>query len=338
MINALTRNGARDSAAVGSVLSFFGGISVIKRFILNASLALAAAVAMAGPAMAGSVLFGSDDKFLYNLNTTTGAATLVGATGLTGFDSDGYGSILRDLTSSNKALYGAQWTSTPDGITGAVATIDKSTGALISSTTVTGLVENGFNRGLYALAYDLGTNTLFGSTSRRIYTINASTGAATFIGLTSVGSIIGLGIDNGSGALYAVTQTVDANNNTVTLLNNLSKVNASVLSSVALNNFCGCDIAFDPLTNQGYASSLFYDANGALDYAGLDALNASRTGTSFIGRHGSGAPGNMSGLAFFGVAGGVPEPGTWAMMIAGFGLVGFSMRRSTQKRLKTARA
>jgi hypothetical protein len=40
-------------------------------------------------------------------------------------------------------------------------------------------------------------------------------------------------------------------------------------------------------------------------------------------------PRELSHLAFFGTeaGGGVPEPATWAMMIAGFGLVGASLRR-----------
>lgn len=38
-------------------------------------------------------------------------------------------------------------------------------------------------------------------------------------------------------------------------------------------------------------------------------------------------PHDVSHLMFFGTKGGVPEPAAWAMMLAGFGLVGASMRR-----------
>ena len=41
----------------------------------------------------------------------------------------------------------------------------------------------------------------------------------------------------------------------------------------------------------------------------------------------------LSHLVFFGTPGGVPEPATWAMMIAGFGLTGAAMRR---RKLATA--
>jgi hypothetical protein len=38
-------------------------------------------------------------------------------------------------------------------------------------------------------------------------------------------------------------------------------------------------------------------------------------------------PAAVSHIMFFGTKGGVPEPAAWAMMLAGFGLVGASMRR-----------
>lgn len=38
-------------------------------------------------------------------------------------------------------------------------------------------------------------------------------------------------------------------------------------------------------------------------------------------------PHGLSHIVFFGSQTGVPEPGTWAMMIAGFGMVGAAMRR-----------
>lgn len=41
----------------------------------------------------------------------------------------------------------------------------------------------------------------------------------------------------------------------------------------------------------------------------------------------------LSHLVFFGTPGGIPEPATWAMMIAGFGLTGAAMRR---RKLATA--
>jgi PEP-CTERM motif len=297
---------------------------MLKRFVLGAALSL-----VATPALSASILYGADNLSVYTINTSSGAATLVGLTGLSGFDANNYGSILRDLTASSTTLYGAQWNVDANGITGAIATVNTTTGAVTSSVALTGLLETGFNKGLYSIAYDLTTNTLYGNTARRIYSIDPITGATTFVGnVTTPGSIIGLGIEGSTGNLYSITQVTDQQNVTVTTLRTLSKVDASVLSSVTLTNLCACDIAFDPLTNQGFIASNFLDADGNLLYSGLDLLDATRTSTTFVGQHGGGAPGGMPGLAFLGVAGAVPEPATWSMMIAGFGLAGFAVRRS----------
>jgi PEP-CTERM motif len=295
---------------------------MMKRVILGAALAL-----VATPALAGSILYGSDDKNIYTVDTSTGMASLVGANGLSGFDADGFGSIIRDLTSSATTLYGARWNSAQSGITGAVATIDQATGLITSSAALSGLIETGFNQGLYSVAYDKSTNTLFGNTARRLYTIDPVTGASTLIGSLPTGSMVGLGVNDSTGTLYSINLVTDINNVTVVTLFTLSKIDASVLSSVVLANQCGCDIAFDPLTNRGYISSNFIDSAGNLTDAGLDLLDPSATTTSYVGSYGVAARQvGINGLAFF--SGPVPEPQTWAMMIVGFGLAGVAMRRS----------
>lgn len=42
-------------------------------------------------------------------------------------------------------------------------------------------------------------------------------------------------------------------------------------------------------------------------------------------------PADVSHIMFFGDPAGVPEPATWAMLVAGFGLTGFAMRRRTKR-------
>jgi hypothetical protein len=297
---------------------------MIKRFILATVLSISAA----NPALAASILYGTDNASTFKVNTANGVVTLLGSNGLSGFDADGYGSILRDLTASPSKLYGAQWNVSSAGITGAVATVDAVTGAVTSSAALTGLIETGFNQGLYSVAYDLSTSTLYGNTSRRLYTIDPTTGAATFVGDLGPGSIIGLGIDGSTGTLYSINQITDAAGAVTTFMKTLSKTNASVLSTVTLANQCSCDIAFDPLTNKGYISSSFYDGTGAFTFSGLDVLDSTATSTTFIGQHGPAGTFGMSGLAFLGATPAVPEPSTWTMMLAGFGAAGFTLRRN----------
>lgn len=150
---------------------------------------------------------------------------------------------------------------------------------------------------------------------------------------------------------------------------------ASACAGFVLGNAIG-GAATDPTNAQllaqlGYFGSL--DGIETLsDLAGATSidLNTLLIGTTIIGVHygnGSGAPGGQGGMgdgpdtAFYkfdaGVGldkftlnygasstvrlyqtgGAVPEPGTWAMMLLGFGAVGFGLRRrSTEKLLQLA--
>jgi PEP-CTERM motif len=326
MVNALTGLFLADTLVSTRVanISFSGEFEMVKRLVFAAILGMTAT-----PSLAASVLYGSDEKNIYTVDTSTGVSTFVGANGLAGFDTDGYGSIVRDLTSSATTLYGAQWTSSRSGISGSVVTINAATGAITSTAALSGLLETSLNKGLYSIAYDASTNTLFGNTAQRLYAIDPVTGAAIFIGGLPTGRIVGLGVDGSTNALYAINQETDVSGAVTTSFFSLSKVNASVLSTVTLTNQCACDVAFDPLTNQGFVSSAFYDPSGNFLYSGLDALNGGLNSTSFVGQHGAASPFGLNGLAFFGVAS-VPEPQSWMLMIAGFGAVGFSMRRAKQ--------
>ena len=296
------------------------------------SIMFAAAIVAATPAFAAtSVLYASNGTDIFKVSTATGAATLVGATGLAGTDSNGFGSIIRDLASSETTLYGAQTTFSRIGSTGALVTINPLTGMITSTQTLTGLRETGSFARLTTLAYDNRTNTLFGSTVRSLYTINPITGASNFVGRLPTPNTSGLGFNGNTNTLYAIGVTFDALDATITNLYSLSSVDASVLSSVVLANECGCDIAFDPLTNRGYITNIVFDASGNLVSAGLDVLNSGLTATSFVGPHGAASPGNLNGLAFLGTTGGVPEPASWALMISGFGLAGMSLRGAKNK-------
>lgn len=306
-------------------------------FVIKRAFAAILSVCAATPVLAASTLYGTDNFSTYTVNAATGVISLVGSHGLGGVDADGNGSIIRDLTASSTTLYGAQWNASNTGITGAVAIVDVVTGAVKASLALTGLLETEtvFNRGLYSLAYDLSTNTLYGNTARRLYTIDTTTGVATFVGnLDPFSRIVGLAIDDSTGTLYSINQVFDDSDVATTFMKTLDKTNATVLSTVRLANDCACDIAFNPLTGKGYVSSIFYDASGAPSFAGLDLLDRTATSVTFVGQHGPGTSA-MAGLAFFGSSTPVPEPTSWAMMVAGFGFVGFSMRRTKRLTMQT---
>jgi Domain of unknown function (DUF4394)/PEP-CTERM motif len=84
------------------------------------------------------------------------------------------------------------------------------------------------------------------------------------------------------------------------------------------------------LTNANHVS---FDISGSsgLAYLNIDSafyrINLATGATSFVDTIGSGP---LIGIT---ATGPVPEPGTWAMMILGFGLVGASMRRRTRTRV-----
>jgi len=63
----------------------------------------------------------------------------------------------------------------------------------------------------------------------------------------------------------------------------------------------------------------------ARDLTGLDVLGY---GGGNLGNSAAGAPGTVA----FNLINGVPEPATWAMMIAGFGLIGSTLRRGARRR------
>ncbi len=77
------------------------------------------------------------------------------------------------------------------------------------------------------------------------------------------------------------------------------------------------DVSITNVVNDDALYGVFYNA----DYNGSDTLRA------FANRDGaySGTTGGL--VTTFSLAGGVPEPATWALMILGFGAVGGAMRR-----------
>ena len=109
-----------------------------------------------------------------------------------------------------------------------------------------------------------------------------------------------------------------ANSSVTTILLNSNDID---FSSILLNGFAFTQTGFDPLAENWELSAVNIGA-------GLNSLyvNGSVVGTS----------GNGSYAGVINVAA-VPEPGTWAMMLLGFGAAGYAMRRRRkQVRLQVA--
>jgi len=106
---------------------------------------------------------------------------------------------------------------------------------------------------------------------------------------------------------------------------------SSTFTSVATDDIT--DITFDYVWLNGVAFDFL--TTGTVEFATLlnqaliEGGNNTITVSGSIGPQGNGA---YSGTLAF-ASNAVPEPGTWAMMLLGFGAVGFAMRRRAPKAL-----
>ena len=112
---------------------------------------------------------------LYDINPATGAATLIGTSGLSSFTNLGWDSTNGIMYATNS---GADSFYTINLATGAATLV----GALAGPTNPNGV------------AYVAATDTLYVicNTTDSLYTINRATGAATLIGTTGSGNLLGL--------------------------------------------------------------------------------------------------------------------------------------------------
>ncbi|MFN3590644.1 MAG: CHRD domain-containing protein [Thermaurantiacus sp.] len=83
------------------------------------------------------------------------------------------------------------------------------------------------------------------------------------------------------------------------------------------------DRSFNLLDAATYTASFFNASGGTAELARDRLLGAFNDGTAYFNLHTPQFPGGE----IRGQIGVVPEPGTWAMLIAGFGLVGGALRR-----------
>nr|WP_314447199.1 PEPxxWA-CTERM sorting domain-containing protein [uncultured Sphingomonas sp.] len=89
-------------------------------------------------------------------------------------------------------------------------------------------------------------------------------------------------------------------------------------------------------TIAGWAASSYYTDSAFV--SGLSVGNGSGSGTGFVGYADNVTATGAFGSRSFNFAAAVPEPGTWAMMLLGFGGIGAAMRRQRRAnaRLKLA--
>jgi hypothetical protein len=111
----------------------------------------------------------------------------------------------------------------------------------------------------------------------------------------------------------------------------------SISTSASGGLFTATDLDFTSVTVNGLAATL--STNGLVEFAGITGVPivpgvVNRIVVSGLSR----GQGSYGGNASFTPAAtpGVPEPSTWAMMLFGFGAVGFGMRRRKSEG-KTAR-
>jgi uncharacterized repeat protein (TIGR03803 family) len=256
-----------------------------------------------------------------------------------------FGGVIADASGT---LYGTTFGGGPDGV-GTVFSL--ATDGTVTTLANFDQVVNGGNPSEISLLRDA-SGTLFGSTRDLGFGSGATVFKLTTDGtLTTLlrrtgGSISGTLIADASGTIFGADSNADgfgevfsiASDGTVTTLATLGDSisgglimdKSGTLFGVTPGNTGGFGTVFS-LTKTGTLTTLatFDGSNGTAPYG---SLIADASGTLYGVARSGGGP-NDAGTVFsitgsgFNVGGAVPEPASWAMLIAGFGLTGAAMRR-----------
>jgi hypothetical protein len=181
-----------------------------------------------------------------------------------------------------------------------------------TTTGVATLIGGSFPASLNALTFS-STGTLYAAaTGNGFYTINTTTGAATLVGNIGSSSAGDLAFHNG--VLYLSSGT-----------GNLVSINVGTGAGTIIGSLGPAAGAFG-LANGD--NNVLYAVNGSNIYSVNTATGA---GTLVVAY--GGALSGANGTAFFQEAAvpTIPEPETYAMLVAGMGLMGFLARRRKHK-------
>jgi DNA-binding beta-propeller fold protein YncE len=262
---------------------------------------------------------------LYNINTTTGAATNPRSTGLNSL-------VGIAFSPSGTTLYGL----TGQGATpGALFTIDRTTGAssLIGSTGLANIVEGD-------IAFDPTSGFLYGIQAtgpalilRQLFTLNLTNGTGTIVGNIpsndpgNNSDLSAMTFDS-AGNLFVLDTGLGHEN-----LLRVNKATAGIITStplsVALGNVAG--LAFDPDNGMFFAAD-----GGGGGTRNLYTLNTSTGTLTLVGP--TGTPDGLAGLTFgpSGPAAAIPEPSALALL--GLGIAALAGRRWRRAAGRGARA
>jgi hypothetical protein len=136
-----------------------------------------------------------------------------------------------------------------------------------------------------------------------------------------------------SGALDTSTNSP---NDTIGLTNLMfSLADGGTFNNLELNVFGGTatQVSFSIVDNFNETANFLFALTNGENFFGFQGINGQSIASVSLQAVG-GTIGDVRQIRFDAVNGAIPEPGTWAMMLIGFGAAGAAMRRSRRKNVR----